>query len=1080
MPRDSAQSARASARYASIEIPRLVVRLIGRYYFGAAGMVAAITAMAVAILPAGPAAPWRAQLIVALLTYATACGWGFVASRHRLRRMHLATFLAGLGVLGLTLATALAYGDGLRNPAVGFVGLVVCLVTGVSSLRWGAALTACSLGLIGVLAAVEARGPSPAPAIPLATLVAFQGLIVLGGLAGGVLLSRVLDRYLGEALTRERRFRDLLNLAVDWYWEQDSQFRFTHVSSKPGTGSLIADDERLGQTPWDLGDMGLSPQALAAHRADLEAHRPFSGLIARRVDRQGHEHFLSVSGEPRFDEQGRFRGYWGVGLDITDDVQAQRAIAVSEARYRALFQRSPTALLLHRNGIVCDANDAAARLFGFECISDMMGYDLRGAYHDTDSLRRLEERIGRLEDMAVGDGLPMDEFRMVSRRGRKLVVQATAARVDTIEGPVSLSLYFDVTERVAAEAALRRSQDLMKALIDTSPDCITLTELATGRYELVNKSFERVTGYTLTEIKGRTASDIDIWHNPAERSALVAAIRAQGRAEDMPAVVRCKNGQLVTMRISSARFEHGGDEYLVLNGHDVTAAEQARLEHDAILQNASIGIAFTRNGHFQHTNASFDRMFGWKPGQLAGRNTAEIWPHPDDYDAMRTDATPVLSRGQPYEIERQMLRADGSLFWCRMRGQALDGASPREGTIWIAEDVTERRQVDRALAAARDAAEAASRAKSAFLANTSHEIRTPLNGLLGLARLAMQEDLDEARRRQYLEQIFDSAHSLSEIISDILDLSKIEAGKITLESLPFGLRDTLGAVHDAYRPLAEAKGLELLLVIESTVPAVVLGDPVRVRQILTNFITNAIKFTEHGRVRVHAGRGPDDRIRLSVSDTGPGVDAQTQGRLFLPFSQADDSTTRRYGGTGLGLSICRELARMMGGEVGVVSMVGTGSTFWAELPLPPADEPDSEHGVLDAPWERLQGARVLMVEDNPVNMLVAVAMLEQWGVRVTQAIDGRLAIQAVDEAVRRGEPFDCVLMDVQMPHMSGHEAARELRKRFDATRLPIIALTAAALVSEREQAMASGMNEFLTKPIDATRLKDTLARCIAH
>jgi PAS domain S-box-containing protein len=652
--------------------------------------------------------------------------------------------------------------------------------------------------------------------------------------------------------------------------------------------------------------------------------------------------------------------------------------------------------------------------------------------------------------------------------------------VDTIEGPVSLSLYFDVTERVAAEAALRRSQDLLKALIDTSPDCITLTELSTGRYELVNKSFERVTGYTLAEIKGRTAHEIDIWHNPAERAALVAAIREHGRAEDMPAMIRCKNGQLVAMRVSSARFEHGGDQYLVLNGHDVTAAEQARLEHDAILQNASIGIAFTRNGHFQQTNASFDRMFGWKPGQLAGRSTSDIWPHRDDYDAMRADATPVLSRGQPYEMERQMLRADGTLFWCRMRGQALDGATPREGTIWIAEDVTERRQVDQALAAARDAAEAASRAKSAFLANTSHEIRTPLNGLLGLARLAMQEDLDEARRRQYLAQIFDSAHSLSEIISDILDLSKIEAGKITLESLPFGLRDTLGAVHGAYRSLAEAKGLELVMAIDPGVPAVVMGDPVRVRQILTNFITNAIKFTEHGRVRVHAARGPDDRIRLSVSDTGPGMDAQAQDRLFLPFSQADNSTTRRYGGTGLGLSICRELARLMDGEVGVVSMVGTGSTFWAELPLPAADAPDSEHGALDAPWERLQHARVLMVEDNPVNMLVAVAMLEQWGVQVTQATDGRMAIEAVDEAVRRGLPFECVLMDVQMPHMSGHEAARELRKRFDATRLPIIALTAAALVSEREQALASGMNEFLTKPIDATRLKDTLARCIAR
>jgi signal transduction histidine kinase len=210
-------------------------------------------------------------------------------------------------------------------------------------------------------------------------------------------------------------------------------------------------------------------------------------------------------------------------------------------------------------------------------------------------------------------------------------------------------------------------------------------------------------------------------------------------------------------------------------------------------------------------------------------------------------------------------------------------------------------EIEQALAAARDAAEAASRAKSAFLANTSHEVRTPLNGLLGLARLAMQRGLDEARRQQYLEQIFESAQSLSGIMSDILDLSKIEAGRFSLESVPFGLRDTLASVHDGYRALAEAKGLDLALAIDADVPATVQGDPVRVRQILTNFVTNALKFTERGRVRIHAGVHPTGVVRLSVSDTGPGIDATTQQRLFRPFSQADDTTTRRFGGNGSGL-----------------------------------------------------------------------------------------------------------------------------------------------------------------------------------
>ena len=774
-----------------------------------------------------------------------------------------------------------------------------------------------------------------------------------------------------------------------------------------------------------------------------------------------------------------FRGYRGVGRDITREVWAERATVSSETRYRELFRRSPTPLVLHRNGFVVDANESAARMFGFDSAAEMNGFDLRLAYADAASQARARERIGQLERMAVGEGLPIDDFQLISRTGRRLMVQATGVRVDTVDGPASLSLYFDITARVNAEAALRRSEALLSHLFATSPDLITVTEMATGRFAMVNPSFTRLLGYTSDEAVGRTSRELGTWHRQQDRDRMVRTIRETGSAHELPATFVAKSGALVTMLVSAARFEMDGKDYMVFNAHDVTENERRRLEHEAILQNASIGIAFSRERYFQHTNPTFERIFGWERGKLAGQATVVIWPSQADFDAMRADAAPVLARGEAYELEREMLRADGSLFWCRMRGQAIDPASPSSGgTIWTAEDVTQRRQVEQALAAARDAAEAANRAKSAFLANTSHEIRTPLNGLLGMARLAMQPGLDEQRRERYLLQIFDSAQSLAGIISDILDLSKIEAGKITLESVPFALRDTLVAVHDAYLSMAEAKGLELVLAIDDSVPAMVRGDPVRLRQILSNYITNALKFTERGRVRLHARAAGDGRMRFSVADTGPGIDAATQKRLFLPFSQADDSTTRRYGGTGLGLSICRELARLMGGEVGVDSTLDQGSVFWAELPLATADSTDAQLGDAGAGADQLRGARVLMVEDNPVNMMIAVAMLEQWGIEVTQAVDGRMALDAVDAALLEGRLFDAVLMDVQMPRMSGHEAAHALRQRFDAAQLPIIALTAAALVSEREQALASGMNEFLTKPIDAQRLKETLTRVI--
>jgi CheY-like chemotaxis protein len=252
---------------------------------------------------------------------------------------------------------------------------------------------------------------------------------------------------------------------------------------------------------------------------------------------------------------------------------------------------------------------------------------------------------------------------------------------------------------------------------------------------------------------------------------------------------------------------------------------------------------------------------------------------------------------------------------------------------------------------------------------------------------------------------------------------------------------------------------------------------VRLRQILGNYLTNALKFTERGRIAIEAHMVAPARLRLEVHDSGCGIDATTQARLFMPFTQADESTTRRFGGTGLGLSICRELATLMGGEVGVRSAAGAGSLFWVELPLAPAHADEALLPEVRADdIAALRGLRVLMVEDNAVNMLIGVALLEQWGVQVVQAADGPMAIDAVERANTQNKPFDLVLMDVQMPGMSGHDTARHLRRLFDADQLPIVALTAAALVSEREEALAAGMNDFLSKPIDTRKLRQALLR----
>jgi PAS domain S-box-containing protein len=487
-----------------------------------------------------------------------------------------------------------------------------------------------------------------------------------------------------------------------------------------------------------------------------------------------------------------------------------------------------------------------------------------------------------------------------------------------------------------------------------------------------------------------------------------------------------------------------------------------------------LALTELHSGRFLMVNQAFVDGFGYAREEVIGRTSAELgtWAAASERERL---LAALSEHGKVTGLRVRFRRRNGETV-PMLISAAVCRVDETDTIVINARDLSDDDRTRAELAAARDAAEAASRAKSAFLANTSHEIRTPLNGLLGLARLALRDDLTEAQRKTYVAHLLDSAQGLSATLSDILDLSKIEAGKLAIESVPFALADALHAVCRAERNLAQAKGLALDVQVDSALPPLVCGDATRVRQIVGNFVSNAIKFTDAGGVRVEASPLSDTTVRIAVSDTGIGIDAATRARLFEPFSQADESTTRRYGGTGLGLSICRELARLMGGRVGVDSTPGEGSTFWVELPLPAADAAQvhavsAAHGADAA----LAGARVLVAEDNPVNMMVTVAMLEQWGVQVAQASDGEAVIEAVQRAFDEGRPFDAVLMDVQMPRLSGHQAARALHRQHRERTPPIIALTAAALISERDEALDAGMCDFLTKPIDAERMRSVLA-----
>ncbi len=504
-----------------------------------------------------------------------------------------------------------------------------------------------------------------------------------------------------------------------------------------------------------------------------------------------------------------------------------------------------------------------------------------------------------------------------------------------------------------------------------------------------------------------------------------------------------------------------------------TEHERLQLFIDSIVDYAILSL--DRDGRISSWNRGAERLKGYSAQEIIGQHFSIFYSPADREDGLPEHLLSEAREQGHVEHTGWRVRKDGTHFWGNVVISAVrNDANELLGFTKITRDLTERKQAEDRERLLTNDLERANRMKSEFLANMSHEVRTPLNGIIGMLTLMLDTDLS-VRQLDYAETAARSSEALLRIVNDILDFSKIEAGKLELETVPFTVRSIVDEMEALFTPQLRTKDVHLVTEVSADMPPI-MGDPGRLRQIIANLLGNAIKFTQQGRVtcsaRLKAQRGDSVTIRVEVTDTGIGLRPEDRQRLFEAFSQADISTTRRFGGTGLGLTICRQLLSLMHSEMHIESEPGKGSSFWFELECAIAPQEllieSTTSRSIRSEAETLTG-RVLVAEDNDVNQKVVASFLQSFGCNVTVVADGNEVLIALAES-----DFDVILMDCQMPNMDGFETTRRVRalKSVNAG-IPIIAVTASALPEERARCFASGMNDFIAKPLapDVLRAK---------
>ncbi|WP_066477756.1 MULTISPECIES: PAS domain S-box protein [unclassified Sphingomonas] len=960
----------------------------------------------------------------------------------------------------------------------------------------GAAAATLMVAVIASIATWSGSGPITLVKGDMAArLHTLQGFLVVNfGMSLPVAVALAGRAAIARALTQSEELnRSMLDNMREVIFKTDAQGRwiFLNPAWEALTGYTVA--ESLGWRTTRLlhpDDRAMTATVYPDFASGKLSEATFRQRFFRRSGELAH---IEVSIRRLADAQGNFIGTTGNIRNVTEAVLQERALADSEARFRMLAESAPVGIFRANSaGALTYINPSWAAKLG-KSVEAMLGNGWMEAVADLRPLR---------EDPPFRNFKPgMMRRRMIEFRaadGTSLWMETyNAAQFDEDERVIG---YFgaavDVTEQKRAIEQLRASELRFQTLANLAPAGIFRTDAA-GSCTYVNQAWLGLTGLGDGDWQG------DGWAaalHPDDRDRVSAAWR---EAVSERTVFREEfrwrkpDGSIVWVdTVGRPEVDDKGDVIGFIGVNlDVTsqkAALAALAERDQqltlITDNVTDAVVrLSLDGTCLYASPSSATLFEVPADALVGANLLADF-HPDE-DAQVRNAFAALVAGDMKQVLiafRSAAPTDRTRYrWMEANCAAVQDPETGRPVEIIASirDVSRTKAIEAQLVAARRQAEDAANAKSSFLANMSHEIRTPMNGVIGFTELLAATPLDDEQRR-HVNLIAESGRAMMRLLNDILDISKIEAGQMQLADEPIGIRHKLRAALQLMEPIARAKGVALRCTVDDAVPRFVIGDPLRVRQVVLNLVGNAVKFTEHGHVHVDVtvARAPSgDELRIDVADTGIGIPPDRVGTIFEKFSQADGSIVRKFGGTGLGLSISTQLVAMMGGRITVQSELGKGAIFSVFLPLRVAQAPAAADWLVGAepptasPLSPPRRPRILVAEDYDINQALIQGIARQLAFDVAIAGDGARAVAMVREAADAGRPYDLVLMDIQMPVMDGLEATRRLRAEgFDAGSLPIVALTANAYAEDVAACLAAGMQAHLSKPVRTPDLKQLI------